>query len=161
MKYLRQIYIIILASTILGMFRLYFINDDEFTLIKQERILETVNALNLPDILTEPKTIDTDSSYLLYTTKSAVFIDARDESDYNQGHILGSINIPYDYYEDYDFVIENLDKTLIYVTYCDGGECDKSIDLADYLFDELEFESILIYEDGFPDWIKNGYDINE
>ena len=72
MKYLRQIYIIILASSILGMFRLYFINDDEFTLIKQERILETVNALNLPDILTEPKMIDTDSAYLLYTTSQEI-----------------------------------------------------------------------------------------
>mgnify|MGYP001342328885 FL=1 len=159
MKYLPQIYRIILLSIILGFFRFYFISDDSFTLIKKERILETVDALDLPDILTEPKQIDTQSAHALHIAKGAVFIDARDINDFNEGHISGAINIPYDYYEDYDYIIENLDKTSIYVIYCSGGECSLSIDLADYLFYELDFENILIYDDGFPDWLQNGYDV--
>ena len=89
----------------------------------------------------------------------AIFIDARDVDEYNNSHIKGSINIPYDYYEDYEDIIDSLDKTYIYIIYCSGGECSLSIDLADYLFYELEFENILIYENGFPDWVKNGYNV--
>ena len=73
------------------------------------------------------------------------------------GHIQNSLNIPYDYYEDYEDVIDELDDTATHVIYCSGGECSLSIDLADYLFNEKVFEKVLIFEDGWPERRDAGY----
>ena len=47
------------------------------------------------------------------------------------------INIPFDYYEDYEDVINELDDSAPHVIYCSGEECSLSMDLADYLFNEF------------------------
>jgi rhodanese-related sulfurtransferase len=78
--------------------------------------------------------------------------DARDSEDYDLGHIENAVNIPYDYYEDYEEVIDRLDDTGVHVIYCSGEECSLSMDLADYLFNERVFEKILIFEGGWPQW---------
>ena len=159
MKYLNEIIIIIVLSILFSILRYLLI--DEFELIKKKRVVESVDVYDMPDLLTEPRQIDTKAAYHLFVNKKTIFIDARDEKDYNSGHILGAINIPYDYYDDFQDVIDDLDPTSIYTIYCSGGECSLSIDLADYFFYELAFENILIYEDGYPDWKKEGYPIND
>jgi len=88
----------------------------------------------------------------LFNEKSAIFIDARDSEDYNSGYIENAINIPFDYYEDYEDVINELDDSAPHVIYCSGEECSLSMDLADYFFNELAFENILIFEGGWPQW---------
>ena len=88
----------------------------------------------------------------LFNENSAIFIDARDSEDYNSGHIENAINIPFDYYEDYEDIINELDDTAPHVIYCSGEECSLSMDLADYFFNELAFENILIFEGGWPQW---------
>ena len=107
-----------------------------------------------------PNFIDIDLCEKLFN-EGAVFIDSRDSLNYIQGHIKGSINIPWDSYSDDQ--ISNSVKDIIYdqiiIVYCSGGDCTLSIDLADYLFYELDFENILIYENGFPAWIENGYNV--
>ena len=159
MKYLKEITIIVLLSIIFSIVRYILIED--FDLIKKKRIIESVDVFDMPDLLTEPKQINTKAAYHLFVNKKTIFIDAREEDEYNAGHILGSINIPYDYYDDFQGLIDELDPTTIYTIYCSGGECSLSIDLADYLFYELAFENILIYEDGFPAWQKEGYPVND
>ena len=44
----------------------------------------------------------------LFDQNSAIFIDARETEEYEVGHIENSINIPYDYYEDYEEIMEGL-----------------------------------------------------
>ena len=92
-----------------------------------------------------------------FDKNSAIFIDARDPEDYEAGHIQNSINIPYDYYEDYEEIIDELDDTAIYIIYCNGSECSLSIDLADYLYNEKLFEKVLIFEGGWPEWRDSNY----
>ena len=87
-----------------------------------------------------------------FDTGSAIFIDARDPEDYKSGHIQEAINIPFDYYEDYEDLIDGLDETAIYIIYCSGSECSLSIELADYLYNEKLFEKILVFEGGWPEW---------
>ena len=142
---------------ILGLIRFAFLNDPEFTLIKKERIINEITTFSVPEDMTEPMAIDIEFAKYLSDKKSAVFIDARDPEDYDEGHIQNSINIPFDYYEDYEDVIDSLDTATVYVIYCSGDECSLSMDLADYFFNELVFEKVLIFEGGWPQWRDAGY----
>jgi rhodanese-related sulfurtransferase/uncharacterized membrane protein YphA (DoxX/SURF4 family) len=128
------------------------LEDPGFTFIKKERIVETISSFSVPENMTSPMAINIEFAQHLFNEKSAIFIDARDSEDYNSGHIENAINIPFDYYEDYENVINELDDTAPYVIYCSGEECSLSMDLADYFFNELTFENILIFEGGWPQW---------
>ena len=152
MTHKNQIIVIFSMAISLGLVRFAFMNDPEFSLIKKERIVQQITTFSLPEIMTEPMAINMEFAKYLFDTKNAVFIDARDVEDYNNGHIHNSINIPFDYYEDYEEVIDSLDIADVYVIYCNGVECSLSIDLADYLFNELLFEKVLIFEGGWPQW---------
>ena len=147
-----QIIVIFLMAISLGFVRFLFMDDPEFPLIKKERIIQQITTFSIPEDMTEPMTINMEFAKYLFDAKSAIFIDARDSADYNSGHIQNSINIPFDYYEDYEEVIDSLDTAVVYVIYCSGEECSLSMDLADYLFNELIFEKVLIFEGGWPQW---------
>jgi rhodanese-related sulfurtransferase len=75
------------------------------------------------------------------------------------GHIENSVNIPYDEIESYEDDILDFDVLLPVVIYCSGGECELSMHLGDMLFDDYEFEKVLIFEAGFPAWEEAGYPI--
>ena len=92
----KQIIIILLLSTALGMLRYIFIEDSDFTLIKKERVIEKVDSFIIPDDIAGPMVVDLEFSKYYFDQKSAIFIDARDPEDYNVSHIKNSINIPYD-----------------------------------------------------------------
>ena len=152
MTHKKQIITIILVSTILGLIRFLFIQDQNFTLIKKKKIVEQLTSFIIPENLSEPMAISLEFAKFLYDEKSAKFIDARDIEDYNAGHMKNAIHIAYDYYEDYEDIINSLDPTSLYIIYCNGTECSLSLDLAEYLYNELLFEKILIFEGGWPEW---------
>ena len=141
----------------LGLIRFAFMNDPEFTLIKKERIIKEITTFSVPENMTEPMIINLEFAKYLFDQNSATFIDARETEEYEVGHIKNSINIPYDYYEDYEEIMDGLDDEGTYITYCSGGECSLSIDLADYLYNEKLIEKILIFEGGWPLWRDAGY----
>ena len=153
----KQIILILSLAVVLGLLRSFFLDDPEFTLIKQERIIDKVNSFLVPDDMTDPMLVNLEFSKYHFDAGSATFIDSRDPEDYESGHIKNAINIPYDYYEDYEDVINGLDDDSIYIIYCSGGECSLSIDLADYLYNEKLFDKLLIFEGGWPEWQDAGY----
>ena len=153
----KQIIIILSLAAFLGILRSLFLDDPEFTLIKQERVIEKVNSFKVADDMTGPMLVNLEFSKYHFDAGSAVFIDARDPEDYESGHIQNAINIPYDYYEDYEDVINGLDDAGIYIIYCSGEECSLSIDLADYLYTEKLIDKLLIFEGGWPQWQDAGY----
>ena len=153
----KQIIFILSLASFLGILRSFFLDDPEFTLIKQERVIEQVNSFKVPDDMTGPMMVNLEFSKYHFDAGSAVFIDARDPEDYESGHIQNAINIPYDYYEDYEDVINGLDDAGIYIIYCSGEECSLSIDLADYLYTEKLIDKLLIFEGGWPQWRDAGY----
>ena len=148
----KQIVIIILLASVLGLLRSFFIDDPEFTLIKKERLVEKISSFTIPSDISGPMIVNLEFSKHYFDTGSAIFIDARDPEDYKSGHIQEAINIPFDYYEDYEDLIDGLDETAIYIIYCSGSECSLSIELADYLYNEKLFEKILVFEGGWPEW---------
>ena len=151
-----QILFIFLLSITLGVFRFLLLDDPEFSLIKKERVIEKIDSFTVPNPMSSPMVVDLAFSKHYFDSGSAIFIDARDPEDFENGNINNSINIPYDYYEDYDELIDSLDDTNIFITYCSGGECSLSFDLADYLFSEKLFEKILVFEGGWPEWKDAG-----
>ena len=153
----KQIIIILILAAFLGILRSFFLDDPEFTLIKQERVIEQVHSFKVPDDMTGPMMVNLEFSKYHFDEGSAVFIDARDPEDYESGHIQNAINIPYDYYEDYEDVINGLDDAGIYIIYCSGEECSLSIDLADYLYTDKLIDKLLIFEGGWPQWRDAGY----
>ena len=119
--------------------------------------MEKVNSFKVSEDMTGPMLVKLEFSKYHFDAGSAVFIDARDPEDYESGHIQNAINIPYDYYEDYEDVINGLDDAGIYIIYCSGEECSLSIDLADYLYTEKLIDKLLIFEGGWPQWRDAGY----
>ena len=153
----KQIIIILSLAAFLGILRSFFLDDPEFTLIKQERVIEKVHSFKLPDDMTGPMMVNLEFSKYHFDAGSAIFIDARDPEDYESGHIQNAMNIPYDYYEEYEDVINGLDDAGIYIIYCSGEECSLSIDLAYYLYNEKLIDKLLIFEGGWPQWRDAGY----
>ena len=153
----KQIIFILSLAVFIGLLRSFFLDDPEFTLIKKERVIEEVASFSLPDDMSGPMMVNLEFTKYHFDTGSAIFIDARDSEDYEAGHIQNAINIPYDYYEDYEDVIDGLDYEGIYIIYCSGEECSLSIDLADYLYTDKLIDKLLIFEGGWPQWRDAGY----
>ncbi len=89
-----------------------------------------------------------------------MFIDARDQWDFADGHIPGAINIP-----EYDFETDNittasLDKQKRYIVYCHGTDCDVALRLAKELR-KINFTNLLIFSGGWNAWIKAGHEIEK
>ena len=152
-----QIIILFSMALFLGLIRFAFMNDPEFSLIKNERIIHEITTFSVPEDMTEPMIINLEFAKYLFDQNSATFIDARETEEYKLGHIENSINIPYDYYEDYEEIMDGLDDEGTYITYCSGGECSLSIDLAEYLYNEKLIDKMLIFEGGWPQWRDAGY----
>ncbi len=163
-KTLKEILILLILSVLLGLGRYSFL-DDSFHLIKKPRILEKIESetvdgnliCDLPDILSEPMQIDLEFAKCLFDQGKALFVDARDQEDYQISHIKGAVNIPYDEYEDFEYLLDEVDDETILVIYCSGGECSLSVDLGDYLFYDRDFFNILMFEGGLPQWQEAGY----
>lgn len=92
--------------------------------------------------------------------RGALFLDARRTKDFAQGHVAGARSFPVWEAEVLEerveaLVAEGRDGSLPVVLYCSGGECEDSHMLAQALFG-AGFENLLVYRDGFPDWVRRG-----
>ena len=157
MAHNKQIVITFSLAILLGITRFIFLDDPDFSLIKKERIIKDITTFFVPENMTEPMMISLEFAKYLFDDKSAVFIDARDAEDYEAGHIENAISIPFDYYEDYEQVMDGLNDAGIYIIYCSGEECSLSIDLADHLFNQKLIDKLLIFDGGWPEWRDSGY----
>lgn len=92
--------------------------------------------------------------------RGALFLDARRSRDYAQGHVAGARSFPVWESEVLRerveaLVAEGRDGSIPVVLYCSGGDCEDSHMLAQTLFG-AGFENLLVYRDGFPDWVRRG-----
>ena len=83
MTHKKQIIFIFSLAITLGLIRFSFLNNPEFTLIKKERIVETISSFSVLENMTSPMAINIEFAQNLFNEKSAIFIDARDSEDYN------------------------------------------------------------------------------
>ncbi|OQB43103.1 MAG: molybdopterin biosynthesis protein MoeB [Candidatus Latescibacteria bacterium ADurb.Bin168] len=92
----------------------------------------------------------------LFDRDQAVFVDARPEFEYAEGHIPGAINIPFDEVEYYGAAIANLDKHKPLVVYCAGESCDLSIHLGELLA-KKGFTAVRVFFGGSVAWQRAGF----
>ena len=87
-----------------------------------------------------------------------VFIDARDEQHYLEGHIPGAHEFdpyrPEKYFTDVLPLCQSAEQIIVY---CNGGDCDDSEAAAILLRDVgIPNSKIFIFGDGLPEWKTNG-----
>lgn len=90
-------------------------------------------------------------------------LDARRTSVYRDGHIKGARSFSV-WEADVDekvkgFYGEGHDPAAPIVVYCSGGDCEDSHMLGEKLF-FAGFNTVLVYKDGFPDWLKRGLPVS-
>jgi len=106
----------------------------------------------------EIRSITTDQALLLYN-EGILFVDARDIEEYEEGHIPRALSSE-DFME-LTFQIEEVQsKSDPIVTYCGGGECAKSEDLA-YDLQATGYNQIYIYLGGWMEWENKGFEIEK
>lgn len=92
----------------------------------------------------------------LFEQNEALFVDARPENLYFQGHIRGALSLPVEEVNRYFAEIaDKLDVSKPIITYCDGETCDLSHELALFL-KEMGFEDVRVLVNGWTVWQQAG-----
>ena len=84
-----------------------------------------------------------------------VFVDARAVSAYAAGHIPGALNIPVpEFHPDMAGRLAHLPRSTPVITYCTGETCQSSVGLADWLREDLGFDSVRVFYGGWAAWVE-------
>ncbi|MHC4936831.1 MAG: rhodanese-like domain-containing protein [Planctomycetota bacterium] len=89
----------------------------------------------------------------------AVFVDARKREDYDRGHIPGALHLShYDSSNLIDGIRDQLEQAFFIIVYCNGGNCEDSINLAFDLISVYGFlhENVYVFEGGMEEWTAAG-----
>jgi rhodanese-related sulfurtransferase len=132
------------------------------TLIPKIQQNQLVNLRSKAKQLYGISVIELVSAKQLYDEKSAIFVDARTAQEYEIGHISGAISVP-----DREFLMGEIDpgkilpnKDAVLITYCDGGECELALDVANGLSDR-GYNNVFVLVEGYPGWEAAGYPVDK
>ncbi|HMM37534.1 MAG TPA: rhodanese-like domain-containing protein [Desulfovibrio sp.] len=92
----------------------------------------------------------------LHRAGAALFLDARSQVEFEEGHIAGALNLPpeeFGFY--YDLLAERIAGADVVITYCDGEHCLLSQDLG-RLLREKGHQQIRILKNGWSLWREAG-----
>lgn len=93
----------------------------------------------------------------IFDQGKAVFVDARSEVSFEQGHIAGAVSLPVGrFQEKIQSFSELREPSTPIVTYCSGRTCEDSHTLAGLLA-MYGYLDIRIFIDGYPAWKEKGY----
>lgn len=104
--------------------------------------------------------IDLVSAKKLFDENQAVFLDARDPDEYSKAHIDRAMGLSVTSAIRGDIPLEEIlpDKEAFLITYCDGGECDVSVELAKELVLK-GYSNVFVLGEGYPGWETAGYPV--
>ena len=141
------IFLSIIFSISLNIFR-----SDSLSLIAQDLVMvESVEELN-NDLNKGIVEISLEIAIDLFE-KDILFIDARAEEYFLDGHIPGAICN-----DDFDQLINDIDNRIInndfFVVYCSDDDCGSSEELAYHLF-EQGYLNIYLFKGGWKQWTEN------
>lgn len=98
--------------------------------------------------------ISLDEAASLLSSHQAVFIDSRSPQAYQEGHIPGAINLPYQFFDDY-FRKGLIPPEQNVVVYCEGGDCLSSLEVAQKLI-ALGYNKVSVILEGWAGWQAAG-----
>jgi rhodanese-related sulfurtransferase len=99
-----------------------------------------------------PALISAEEAKALFESGGATFIDSRYEFDFNLGRIKGAINIPLKDFAERKAVLSGIARERIVVAYCDGADCNSSLELAAMLQAE-GFTNVRVFFGGWREWV--------
>lgn len=105
-----------------------------------------------------PAAITTAETYEAFQAKRAVIIDARDSSEYANGHIQGAWHVPYTDLLQHVERFDRLPPDTLLITYCDGEDCLASMELANQLA-AMGFSRVRYYFGGWNSWQNHQYPV--
>jgi len=87
-----------------------------------------------------------------------VFVDARNDREYEAGHIPGAIQADHYRLEDYiDMLLDHAESAEKIIVYCNGGNCEDSIFLCSDMLDfEIPCDKLYLYPGGWQEWTDKG-----
>ena len=124
---------------------------------------ENAKAASKKPLEHEFQTITVDEAHtVLDDEKTAqglnVFVDARDEEHFAEGHIPGAMRcFPYESEQCLDKVKAAADGAEKVIVYCGGGDCEDSIFMSAQLQEAgVPYEAIYLFEGGWKEWAAKG-----
>lgn len=143
-NYNKVVYIVVISIIIAIIYNHFSMTG--IPLIKKKVVFVQPQNYNI-----EPITLET--AFEMHGNDSVIFVDARENIEYKEDHIEGSINIPY-----YDTLIKTdlintLDKSKKYVVYCDDEKCGLSKMLAVKMY-ENNIKNVFILTGGWQLWLS-------
>lgn len=145
--------LIVLFGTLLGLAYNAF-SSRGINLIRRDRLLaysSDTTRHNVSSASARPILIDIDEAYKLFQEGSALFIDARHDDEFKEGHIKGALCLPLKKLESNPDLVHGIAKDRLIVTYCNGTECEQSLDLGESLA-AMGFSNVKVFFAGWIDW---------
>jgi rhodanese-related sulfurtransferase len=102
---------------------------------------------------TTPQMISAEEVWSLFQSGSALFVDSRHDFDYRAGHIKGAINVPLKDFDVSTSALRDVARDRLIVIYCDGADCNSSIELAVKLA-KAGFKNTRISFGGWREWVE-------
>ena len=149
---LNQIYIYITLSLLIS-FCVNILRKESlpFIAIPLEKI-EDITQIENSSLQPQIREISIDVAERLFSD-SVLFIDAREEEYYIEGHIPNSICN-----DDFDSLVYQIEDFVTYnngfVVYCSDDDCGSSEDLA-YQLQDQGFKNIYLFKGGWKQWVEN------
>lgn len=105
--------------------------------------------------------ISLEDAYNLFLSNEAVFIDAREEVEYDEGHIKGAIDLPFESWDDYWPGVEPvLNPDTQIVVYCEGLDCELSLFAAREL-KSRGYKNAYTFFGGWQKWVEAGLPVEK
>ena len=149
---LNQIYIYITLSLLIS-FCVNILRTESlpFIAVPLEKI-EDITQIENSSLQPQIREISIDVAERLFSD-SVLFIDARAEENYLEGHIPNSICN-----DDFDSLVYQIEDFVTYnngfVVYCSDDDCGSSEDLA-YQLQDQGFTNIYLFKGGWKQWVEN------
>ena len=149
---LNQIYIYFALSLLISIFvNIFRIDSLPYIAISLEKI-EDIAQIENSSLQPQIREISIDVAERLFSD-SVLFIDARAEEYYHEGHIPNSICN-----DDFDSLIIQVEDIIAnsdgFVVYCSDDDCGSSEDLA-YQLQDQGFTNIYLFKGGWKQWMEN------
>ena len=162
---IKQIILLTVLSGLLGLAS-NAINSNGIPVIGNYRELSSGDGPIIPPEADagDPPFIGLDVAQMEHSTGQALFVDTRDQSEFECGTIPGSILIPFDYLpeenleEYFESALEQVAKDKLIIVFCSGEECDLSLHMGRNL-QAFGYTQVSIFFGGAREWEKMGLEM--
>ena len=106
--------------------------------------------------------VDLEMAKRAFDEGDAIFLDARSHRAFENGHIPGARHIRgYDLKTKGEKMVVDIPRDARVITYCSGGTCQSSVQLANILVEEFGFTSVGTFFGGWAEWEGSGYPVKK